>query len=157
MVKRFIRLKEFSENRVLTPSDSYNANLHVPLTHGSYNINLNNDKFIISPRVGTDNKNTLVFLGDFLRTVVCSRGYRFTDLIQRYHDSDTLVLNVGYSGMNSLQALNIFFNKIIPLRRNSNVLLVYIIPSNDIDALVNLETFGIWVTKGSRLLFPLAP
>jgi len=149
MTKRYIRLKEFAEDRALFTSEKYLRNVHSCIGDGPFEIRLDQDHFIVSPSKYNNQDSTLIFLGDsFCEQSYIREGFRFTDIIQSRYAQKIRVLNAGYSGMNSVHSINIFFSKILGLKRKSKIFLVYIIPSNDIDALTTPNLF--WTLDDQR-------
>jgi hypothetical protein len=141
-----IRLKEMPRGAVLynTPPDWYISS-RPSLEQRPYRMETDAFGFVKSS-AGPDSDTRIVVLGDsFVEGMFLDPEARFCSALEarlrRQHQLDISVLNGGYSGATTLHSLNVFLNKVIPMKPLAVVLMTGII---DIDAATKRASF--WST-----------
>lgn len=132
-MKRIIRLKEHWANLddELTAPEGYLNERDDVLGAGPYRFRTDENGFIISGEV-SDTVHSVIFLGDsVIENIYIQEKDRMCAVLERKlrddRDLDVRILNGGYSGASTLHLLNVFINKIIPLKPTAVVLMTGII------------------------------
>ena len=143
--KRYIRLKEFPPSGQFsnTPAPNYVAAQDSSFRAETYKLSTDANGFIRSHVEAPETAKKIIVLGDsvvesmFLHPQerFCSR---LQDLLRNEAGLDVEVLNAGYSGATALHSLNIFLNKIIPLKPAGVVFMSGIV---DVDAATMTRSF----------------
>ena len=132
--KRFIRLKEFRPCSTIieTPSDLYIAARDSSLIRRPYKITTNQDGFILPRSGGRPHGRKIVVIGDsVVESMYVEPDHRFCsrleDILCDELGLEITVLNGGYGGTTMLHSLNVFLNKLIPLRPAAVILMTGIV------------------------------
>jgi GR25 family glycosyltransferase involved in LPS biosynthesis/lysophospholipase L1-like esterase len=143
--KRYIRLKEFPPSGEFsnTPAPNYVAAQDSSFRAETYKLSTDANGFIRSHVQVPETAGKIIVLGDsvvesmFLHPQerFCSR---LQDLLRDGAGLDVEVLNAGYSGATALHSLNVFLNKIVPLRPAAVVFMSGIV---DVDAATMTRSF----------------
>ena len=132
--KRFIRLKEFPPFSTIinTPSDLYIAERDSSLIGRPYKITTDQDGFILPRSGGRAHGRKIVIIGDsVVESMYVDPDHRFCsrleDILCDEWGLEISVLNGGYGGTTVLHSLNVFLNKLIPLRPAAVILMTGIV------------------------------
>ena len=132
--KRFIRLKEFRRKSTIinTPSDWYIAARDSSLIRRPYEITTDQDGFILPRSGGRPHGRKIVVIGDsVVESMYVEPDHRFCsrleDILCDELGLDITVLNGGYGGTTVLHSLNVFLNKLIPIRPAAVILMTGIV------------------------------
>lgn len=133
-MKRSIRLKEYAPNqeKVVFPSLAQIEQCS-DLHEGGYKLITDQNGFIVSGNDFFSDKKTIILGDSFVESTFVGERSRFCSVLERLGaDGDVSnigqVLNAGVSGSTSLNLLNIFINKVVPIKPS---LVIFVIPSND--------------------------
>lgn len=138
LIKRNIRLKEFIPNatKVHFPSEKYLENSPQLLKNEAFYQSVNDNGMMEFPLDMKVDK-TVVFLGDsFVENIFVNESGRMLNLLQKNFLKKNLNVkfyNAAVSGSTGLGLLNLFLNKIIPMKPD---VVVYVQPSCDFSALI---------------------
>jgi lysophospholipase L1-like esterase len=142
--RRYVRLKEFRPGTRLLLSMPPN---HLPYTDNvftkRYRYDIDANGFIVPSRIHAAPDEVIVFLGG--STTECmfvDQDHRFPYVVGRILERDTGAkvnsYNGGMSGSNSLNAIDILINKVIPLKPN---IVVFMEDINDLSTLLYEGTY----------------
>lgn len=141
--KRAIRLKEYPANASFshTPSDEYVQSRNHTLVRKPYLLETDALGFIRGSKSPTTAAQTVIVLGDsVVEGMYLDPDDRFCakleTILRSENAVDVIVRNGGYSGATTLHMLNLFLNKIIPLKPDVVILMTGIV---DVDV-ANLES-----------------
>lgn len=157
MNKRSIRLKEnvTDTDRFLKPTTAYLHRTNGNILDTGYRVRTDSNAAILTGNsdILTPSQKDLIFLGDsFTESTYVSEINRFSAIVER--TLSTRVYNYSYSGTTTLQLLNMFLAKIIPLHDSYNSKVVVFVPTSDIDCLLELNS-GYW--SSSPRYSPITP
>lgn len=139
--RRHIRLKEWAcnHNKTLQPKEEYLEFTNGSLVDQEYKLRTNSEGFILPKKIKErpvlENTKKIFFFGDsFVEQVYSDEEKRIFSVVQDEvaKEQDIICLNGGYSGATSLNLFNSILNKIQP---NSNSIIFFVVPSNDVLAL----------------------
>jgi GR25 family glycosyltransferase involved in LPS biosynthesis len=163
-VKRTIRLKEYppTESLAHTPSDDYVKVRNHALAQKPYVLETDAFGFIRGSQCSPGAAHSVVVLGDsVVEGMYLDPDDRFCakleHILRGQYAVDVVVRNGGYSGATTLHMLNVFLNKIIPLKPDLVILMTGIVDvdvasleasfwSQDcwIEPLVHVGTLSTW-------------
>ena len=131
--KRYIRLKEWglSQDTFKTPQDSYLEHTDGSLSCEPYHLQTDSAGFIRTGNTipNPESKRKIVMLGgSFVESLFSRETLRFPSQVEKILNEDGhpfQVLNGGYSGATLLHVYNIVLNKVIPLFRDTERVLLF--------------------------------
>ena len=144
--RRSIRLKEYPPNASLSfmPAEAYVAARGGSLERKAYRLETDAQGFIRGPGAFEPARHSVIVLGDsVVESMYLEPHERFPArlefILRREQALDVRVRNGGYSGATSLHMLNVFLNKIVPMKPDLVILMIGIV---DVDV-ANLAA-GFW-------------
>lgn len=145
MSARFLRIKEFTADRVARPTIEQFAVSNDTLEDVEYKISIDENNFIISASNDLNKNYPKVFLcGDSLaECAFVPEGLRITDIMNQQVTNNNYgkyeFLNAAYSGNTTFHNFIVYLSKIMPLRPRHVILLM-----GSIDATACRRTYNYW-------------
>lgn len=145
-MQRLVRLKEHAHNKF---REFRHEQVNLEKTNGTLPTDLlvfrTDQNGFIDNGNGTFDGNDIILLGDsVIESYNISEKARLPSVVERLvrMQKDVRVCNAGYSGMTLLHAINVFVNKIIPMKPRTVILTV-----SSIDQHCCVREIGFWSTN----------
>ncbi|GAA3693638.1 hypothetical protein GCM10022377_02800 [Zhihengliuella alba] len=137
--KRFIRLKEQTPNRDVwhEPADRYRRRTDGTLARGPFRAHTDRQGFLQTGNTGLRGPAVYFLGGSLVESMYADEDRRFVSQVERrLRDGGPVhrCFNGGYSGATTLQLINVLLNKIVPLLRPNDTVVLFV-PQSDTDVL----------------------